>query len=577
MKTRSSFRILRREAYALLMVIVFTGAALVLATGIFQYASTSTNLNHRHNEHQRAIAAAEAATEKVLSKVTSDYRDLGEGYVLAHLDSYRSMVPTSSEHTDCGDYLFKNFSGVADRVEVNYIPGGSFEVSSGKYNGLRGTKSKLHITANATAKYSSANPVGAVNQDIEFLRIPIFQFAIFYNLPLEFNNHPPMIVTGPVHCNTNIYITPEISTTFNGDVTASGQIYHSKNPISPESSSCSGLVVYNGAHDSGVGTLNLPIGTNNSPSAVRAVIEVPPVLEDPYSSMGRERYYNKADLIITVQNTNIIATSGLRNSFATVVPATEITNFVSTNLTFYDERQLKTIETTQIDVAKLAQWKATNIYFNPTLPGQNILTIFITDTRTQTASTQSGIRLVNGQTLPTGGLTVATPNPLYIRGHYNAPAAHLGTTNTSATQPASVAADSVTLLSTAWSDANSTDSLCSRVGNHTTVNAAMLTGFVETTEKNFSGGVENLPRFLEDWDTKILTYNGSMVAMYVSKISTNAFGKSGVFGAPDLHWSLDQNYLVEGKLPPATPSVTILVRSKWRMPAPYSTNVLAGF
>jgi len=576
MQTRSSLGVPCRRGYALLLVIVFTGAALILATGIFQYASTTASLNHRHNEYQRAVAAAEAATEKVVARVTADYREQGDGYILGRLDSYRSMVPTSSEFPECGNYLFQNLSGQEDRLEVTYNPGSGFEMSSGKYSGLRGVKSTLRVVANAKARYSSASPAGAVFQDIELLRIPLFQFAIFYNLNLEFNNHPPMTVYGPVHCNTNIYMSSHDITTFNGDVTAAGQILHAKNPLSPESAG-SGPFVYNGDRDSGVSTLNLPIGTNTSPAAVRAVIEVPPALEDPYSSMGQQRYYNKADLIIIVQDMNIITTSGLRNSFATQVPATDVTNFVSTNVTFYNKRQLKTIKTTQIDIAKLILWKATNIYFNSAIPSQDIRTIFVVDQRTQTASTQSGVRLINGQALPVGGLTVATPNPIYVRGHYNAPPAHLGTTNTTLTQPASVAADSVTLLSTAWSDANSSLGLSSRIANHTTINAAMLTGFVETSSSRFSGGVENLPRFLEDWDNRILSYNGSMVAMYTSRISTNAWGGSDVYNAPDRHWGLDQNYLVEGKLPPATPNVTVLIRGRWRMPAPYSTNVLAGF
>ena len=560
------------------MVIVFTGAALVLATGIFQYSSTSTNLNHRHNEHQRAVAAAEAATEKVLSRITSDYRDLGEGYILGHLDSYRSMVPTAAEFPDCADFSFQNFSGDADRVEISYSAAGRFEVSSGTYKGLRGNKSKLRIISNAKSRYSEASPVGSVYQDIELLRVPIFQFAIFYNVDLEIDNLPVMTITGPVHCNTNVYLNPVNTLTFKGDVTSAGNIYHNKMPGNPLGSA-SGPIVYEEDHLSGVSTLNLPIGTNTSSDAVHSIIEVPSALEDPYSQMGQQRYYNKADLVILVQDTNIVATSGLRNSFATVIPSGQITNFVTTNASFYNKRELKTVKAIDFDVAKFSQWTATNAYLGSPVP-----TVFVADQRTHTSTTQSGIRLVNGQTLPSGGLTVATPDPLYIDGHYNAPSGHLGTTNTSATMPASVVADAVTILSTSWSDANASSSsttLASRIASDTTVNVAMLTGLVRTTSASHSGGAENFPRFLEDWTGCTSTINGSMVAMFYSKTATNLWrgiGSSiGIYNPPSRNWTLDQNYLVEGKLPPATPSVTLLVRGGWRMPAPYSTNVLAGF
>jgi len=574
-------KIPRREGYALLLVIVFTGAALILATGIFQYTSTTANLNHRHNEYQRAAAAAEAATEKIVAQVSADYRDFGDGYVMGHLGAYRNQVPNASEHHGCQDYFFQDLSGQNHRVDITYLPGSGFEMSSGRYAGLRGTRSKLRVVANAKAKYSSSSPVGSVYQDIELLRIPLFQFAIFYNVDLEFDNLPPMTVTGPVHCNTNIWLDPYSTLTFNSDVTSSGTINESKMAANPLPAGSGGIVYVDPDHISGVSTLNLPIGTNTSPSAVHAVIEVPPALEDPYSSMGQQRYYNKADLIVVVRDTNIVATSGLRNSFATVVPPTEITNFFFTNVTFYNKRELKTVKTTQLDVSKFTQWKATNSYFSPWLPGQDIRTIYVADQRTQTASTQSGVRLVNGQTLPTGGLTVATPNPLYTMGHYNAPAGHLGTTNTSATQPASLIADAVTILSTAWNDADSNQSLATRNANDTTVNAAILAGLVRTTSSSYSGGVENFPRFLEDWTGETLTYNGSMVAMYYSTIATNLWRGIGstydIYNPPTRNWALDQNYLVEGKLPPATPSVTVLIRGRWRMPAPYSTNVLAGF
>ena len=68
-------------------------------------------------------------------------------------------------------------------------------------------------------------------------------------------------------------------------------------------------------------TLNLPIGTNNSPAAVHQVLELPPGplplgSEDPLSSLGQQRYYNKADLIIIVSNSNVSVTSGRWDSFA---------------------------------------------------------------------------------------------------------------------------------------------------------------------------------------------------------------------------------------------------------------------
>src|SRR5436305_15176264 len=107
--------------------------------------------------------------------------------------------------------------------------------------------------------------------------IPFFQYAIFYNVTLEFTPQPPMNVYGPVHCNTNIYMNPQGPLTFMNDVTCSGTIIAGPFPAGPLNMLLGGSVTYNGRHDSGVSTLNLPIGTNNSPAAVYQVVQFPPV------------------------------------------------------------------------------------------------------------------------------------------------------------------------------------------------------------------------------------------------------------------------------------------------------------
>ena len=64
----------------------------------------------------------------------------------------------------------------------------------------------------------------AVQQELQITMVPLFQFAMFYNLDYECNALPPMTVNGPVHCNANIYLTPVNSLTFYNDVTCVGHI-----------------------------------------------------------------------------------------------------------------------------------------------------------------------------------------------------------------------------------------------------------------------------------------------------------------------------------------------------------------
>jgi len=156
----------------------------------------------------------------------------------------------------------------------------------------------------------------------------------------------------------------------------------------------------------------------------------------------------------------------------------------------------------------------------------------------------------------------------------------LASTNTSLSKPASLVGDAITVLSTAWNDANGNTSLSSRAASSTTVNAAFLSGIVPTgiysSVKQYSGGVENFPRFLEDWSGDTLTYNGSMVVMFYSQIATGLWRGTGgtydIYNPPNRAWAFDINFMNSLKLPPGTPSARALIRLSYAFVAPNSVN-----
>ncbi|MGE9295041.1 MAG: hypothetical protein ACQKBV_01960, partial [Puniceicoccales bacterium] len=186
------------------------------------------------------------------------------------------------------------------------------------------------------------------------------------------------------------------------------------------------------------------------------------------------------------------------------------------------------------------------------------------------------VKVANAQTIPSPkfaqskgiyGTSFATNSPLYIDGHYNAD----GNTNSgSPTEadtnayggenveaPSAIAADAITFLSTAWDDANSNKSMGNRkASSFTEVSAAILAGNVPsgtTGNKSYSGGVENFPRFLEDWGGKTLRIRGSLVALYESEVADAPWGSSDVYSAPNRNWGFHEK-LSEGYYPPGTPS-----------------------
>ena len=122
---------------------------------------------------------------------------------------------------------------------------------------------------------------------------------------------------------------------------------------------------------------------------------------------------------------------------------------------------------------------------------------------------------------------------------------------------------------TAWSDANAGSSLSSRIAANTTVNSAFLAGIVASNGSYYSGGVENFPRFLEDWSNRTFTYNGSMVVMYPSKYATGFWGgNNNTYSPPNRNWAFDLNFMDATKLPPGTPQVSAMVRAGWAMIQP---------
>ncbi|MBI5386632.1 MAG: hypothetical protein HZA90_18330 [Verrucomicrobia bacterium] len=90
-------------------------------------------------------------------------------------------------------------------------------------------------------------------------------------------------------------------------------------------------------------------------------------------------------------------------------------------------------------------------------------------------------------------------------------------------------------------------------------------------------GVENFPRFLEDWSGKTLTYNGSMVVMFPSEFATGLWRGTGstigIYNPPARDWAFDLNFRDINKMPPGTPQVRALIRSQWAVVRPNTTSV----
>jgi len=152
-----------------------------------------------------------------------------------------------------------------------------------------------------------------------------------------------------------------------------------------------------------------------------------------------------------------------------------------------------------------------------------------------------GVILTNGSEL-SAPLNVVSEGAVYIEGDYN----------TVDKKGAAVIGDAVSLLSTAWDGSKGPGVL--PVADHTTYNVAIVTGNHETFVGDYNGGLENLPRFHENWGSKNCNIVGSFVNTWYSRYATGkwVYG-SDRYKAPRRNWHYDTAFNNVANLPPFTP------------------------
>jgi len=298
--------------------------------------------------------------------------------------------------------------------------------------------------------------------------------------------------------------------------------------------------------------------------------------------------------------------------------ATDGTSGKTAPVTLYDQRVGSNVNVVNVNVAALNNFINDNILYSSDAAG-NYVPATSTNTGTfngqlyiydaSTSANANTVRLVNGNTLPsiqtipnaidptlnpsgtlnvTPGLTLVSQNPVYIQGDYNAgfnappskagtisattggsgtsstgylAASGAGSTTPYVSQSAAVIGDSIMLLSNAWSDTNS-PSYSKRNATNTTINTALLGGYMPSVSGYFSGGAVNYPRFLENWSSKYLTYWGSMVELFPSKIFTQRWQVPGTYYSPPTRY-YNYNTNFDTTPPPGTALMVYRARGAW--------------
>lgn len=595
MRINSSFLARRQSGLALIIIMLFVAISLTVFASVMYWVSSNAKVTLRNNLYNESQAAAESATENALASMMRDF-----SYQTLDVtgNSYKTVVPTQTGWPI--QFQFTDLAGQPGQISVA-IGFSTWQTLDSEFSGLSGYVNNCTNTAVARPLNQGITMKAAVRQVIQLADVPLFQYAIFYNMDMELNPGASMTVNGRVHSNNNIWTTGSSSGSplyYGSSVDASGAIKYMRDPLDDQATRSGNVIFENTNYPTGIAgsdTLTLPLGVTNDADTAESILKPPPTaLSAPnaaaYYPTGQVYLYNGADLIVSNSSSGKLSLYYDDKENATKLTAIPPDagsgySFV-TNASFYDYREGKTVSAVQVDVAKLNTWISktgtnggstinTTINTDKTHP---ISSIYVISSVPMTSSKLPAVRMVNGQELPSAGLTVATALPLYVKGNYNTTtnginfSTALGSTTNGNTRPAALMGDSLTILSTNWNDANtSATALSSRTPVNTTINAATMEGIVPSDGTHYSGGVENFMRLLENWSSSTtLTYNGSIVVMFKSQYATNFWQTTGnYYNAPNRAWGFDVNFSKgENYLPPLSPQAQYVIRASWATIAP---------
>jgi len=527
---------------AVMMMVMLT----MIGIAVVKLANDEISIAGNEMNETMAFYAAESGLERAAAALQTYYEENGQP---------PTTFPAGSE--DLTDATSAYVSGVDGPAQMQ-------KLSQGSLSGLNGLVQAYNIESIGTSLIDAGQVT--LTQSFEVALVPIFQFAVFFHEDLWTQPAFDMKITGRVHVNGDMYLRSSSGhqVWFQDRTTCAGDIYVGF-PSTP--SSGGGDIGFSNMADTfvsmyqsgdwldandanwysdasnlwggmvqdkafGQEELNLPIAAGGEPHK----------LIERAAGGNDDSYENKAELKIIDGAAFMKVGAVWQDVTASMISGGILKSDAS--VSFYDAHEKKNVGNTQIDMNKLAN----SAYF----PSNGV--IYISDQRSGTGL--NGTSLVNGANIGKP-LTIACENPLYIRGDFN----------TVSKKPIAAIADAVTFLSNNWNPANSNLAYTSRPATKTTANVAFVTGDLTPTSSNYGGGLENLPRFLENWNGTEFVCKGSMIEGWRSREATGTWryiqSSDAYYSAPTRIWSYDTDFNDPSKLPPQSPTIQIFQRTGW--------------
>ena len=565
---------------------------LMLLLTLFGAYYTLTSIETATVRDTRGSAVGFYSAEGGLNIRAETIRQIFVGFNRPTGTSPTTTSPCTGTNNGSGDYLCRTYSFNNRTVKTYAVEDASNPViltipPGERYQNLSAQEYRY------TVKSSSLNTQSQTEAQLDLLfkarLVPLFQFAVFYNKDLEILPGPTMTLSGPVHTNADMYLYSNSSSlTIQGQVTAAGKIYRGRKDgsVTPN---CSNQQVY--IYDPTSARSLIP--SCPSRTLVTATIAAPfnnmvqfgvPIVTVPapdvFDPTPGKIYWDHADLrlVLAMNASNSPVGVQVHNQDDTTnAAATTTLNACSGSIsgkavgttTMYNYRESNNVRLLEVDLRALfdclynSNWFNTGKALSDTTDGGLVFHFTVKGPRSALAQSLYGMRVRNASQLQSTnaaaprvkGLTVISDQAAYLLGNYNS-------TNKI---PAAVMADTINELSNAWNDANASNGVGSRIASSTTYNTAFLsgtdtTGSIEGTGGQggaYNGGVENYPRFHEDWTGMVNTYRGSFVSLGRPNHASGSWGSQS-YNPPSRDWNYDTSFNNAANLPPITPRFVYL-------------------
>lgn len=578
------------ESGYVLITTMMVMALLLSILGVY-YSTTSNEI--ASVKFSKGTSSGFYAAEAGLNIRSEQIRQIFVGFNRPSGSSPSTTNPCQGANLGGGDYQCSNYSfnnrTVATYINENASNPVVLTIPPGeRYQNLNAQE--YRYTAKSTAQNNSNNLEADLELRFKSRLVPLFQFAAFYNKDLEILPGPAMTLAGPVHTNGDLYLYSNSATlTIQGQVTAAKDIYRGRKDgsVSPNCNNQPVQIYDPLSPRTLIGTCpsrTKVTSTHTAPFNNMVQFRVQEVTvpgPEVFDATPGQTYWDKADLRlvlslnaannpigIEVRNPNDSNNSSASTTINACTGVAVGGKAVGTT-TIYNFREAQNIRILDVDLRGTlnclhsSSWFSTGKLLSDQSDGGLVFHFSVKGPNSSAAQSRYAVRVRNGATLSSSvggapaikGLTIVSDQPAYIMGSYNS----------TTPKPAAIMADTINVLSNAWSDTNAAAGIGSRVASNTTIYAAWLagtdtTGGVDGTGGQggaYNGGLENFPRLHENWSGKTLTYRGSIVSLNKPRHATGSWAAQS-YNPPSRDWNFDTSFNNAANLPPITPRFVYL-------------------